>query len=309
MDVHLRPFQPEDLSGVTRLLEVSDQVDGLAWPSIPSLWARRLLTIEEDVQKDARLAVTESGEIIGLCLLWPEAGTARPGGLEIRCPGTVHPRWRRQGIGDALLSWASSRWPEIGGDFVSARCKRDNQGAKVLFEKYGFRPMAFSWRMRRPPARVLPPTWPEGIQVRPFDRQRDADALRTAFRQVFSAPESPLTFSREQAWQDFDAAKRIPGSTTLAEADGRLVGFYHVRPCPWSLEEGEVYYWGVVEDWRRRGLGRALLASALGDLAQMGYPSTVVEVVGREQSDIKHFRILGFHEFDRVDWYTLPTAT
>ncbi len=304
MEFILRPFEGSDLPGVTQLLEVSEQVDGPTWPVAAHLFARRLLTLADDPRKDARLAVSSSGQVVGYALLSPQTGAGRPGGVELRCWGTVHPKFRRQGVGRALLDWAIECWGNPGGDFMSAAAKRDNRGAHVLFERCGFDHTAYSWQMRRAPSRIPPPSVPDGIQMRPFQRNRDAARLRDAFQEAFSAPESALTLTRGQTWREIDLAQPLPGATMLAEEGDRLVGFYHTRRCPWSDNEGEVYFWGVIPDWRRQGLGRSLLALAVSDLARAGYPSVVAEVSGREMSDIEHYHILGFHEFDRVDWYT-----
>ena len=58
-----------------------------------------------------------------------------------------------------------------------------------------------------------------------------------------------------------------PGLWFLAEADGKLVG---AVLCPNYEDEGWIRQLAVARDWRRRGLGTALLRQALGEFHRRG---------------------------------------
>ena len=79
-----------------------------------------------------------------------------------------------------------------------------------------------------------------------------------------------------------------PCSMLVAEEDGELLGFSALRrraatPMP-TVEVGEVRSLFVAAGRWRRGVGRALMAAALDDLRERGYPRGHRLVVRRQRA-------------------------
>jgi len=84
-----------------------------------------------------------------------------------------------------------------------------------------------------------------------------------------------------QAWADEISAglSRQPFSVFVAEDHGELVGFaaYHCTRLNYFGPEG------VREDYRGRGLGRALLLCCLGAMGEEGYGYAVIGAAGPQE--------------------------
>ena len=215
-----------------------------------------------DLAQDARVVV--SGEtIVGYAAL------VRKDYADVQ----VHPDFRGRGIGTDLREWTEARAAELAtphsptllGQVVGA----NHDGSRDLLERAGYEPVRTYWRMEieldGPPA---PPQWPAGVRVRSFDEERDDRAVHALIQDAFGDNERHVPESFEE-WHAFmiDREAFEPGLWFLAEADGELVG---AVLCPNYEDEGWIRQLAVARDWRRRGLGRALLRQAFGEFHRRG---------------------------------------
>jgi ribosomal protein S18 acetylase RimI-like enzyme len=116
----------------------------------------------------------------------------------------------------------------------------------------------------RPP----PPAWPNGVRVRTFDQERDTRAVYALVQDAFGDNERHTAESFEE-WQAFmiDREAFEPGLWFIAESKGEIVGCVL---CPNYEDEGWVRQLAVAREWRRRGLGTALLRQAMSELSRRG---------------------------------------
>jgi mycothiol synthase len=186
----------------------------------------------------------------------------------------VHPDFRGRGLGSELREWterrAAERAPAGGSLLLGQVVSSVNEDARALLEGVGYRPVRTYWRMvaelgdEPPPA----PHWPEGVRVRSFDREHDDRAVHALVQEAFGDNERHVPQSFEE-WEAFmiDREAFEPGLWFVAEADGELVG---AVLCPSYEEEGWIRQLAVARDWRRRGLGTALLLRAFGEFHRRG---------------------------------------
>jgi ribosomal protein S18 acetylase RimI-like enzyme len=104
--------------------------------------------------------------------------------------------------------------------------------------------------------------------VRTFDLERHARAVHALVEEAFADNERHDTQSFEE-WQAFmiDREAFEPGLWFVAEAAGQVAG---VVLCPDYAGEGWVRQLAVARDWRRRGLGTALLRQAMTEFHRRG---------------------------------------
>jgi mycothiol synthase len=185
----------------------------------------------------------------------------------------VHPDYRNAGIGKALLEWserrALERMPPGEEIRVGQVITTGETGARRLLEKRGYEPVRTYWRMTMPLADSSPaPAWPEGVHVRTFDQERDTRAVYALVQDAFGDNERHTAESFEE-WQAFmiDRDAFEPGLWFIAESDGEIVGCVL---CPNYEDEGWIRQLAVSRDWRRRGLGTALLRQAMSELRRRG---------------------------------------
>jgi len=185
----------------------------------------------------------------------------------------VHPDYRGRGIGAELLAWSERRTLAALEPGETVRLGQvvtsDHAGARRLLERAGYEPARTYWRMEMafegPPP---PPSWPEGIRVRSFDRERDSRAVYAVVQDAFADNERHEAESFEE-WQAFmiDREAFEPGLWFIAEANGEIAG---VVLCPDYQGEAWVRQLAVGRAWRRRGLGTALLRQAMSEFHRRG---------------------------------------
>jgi mycothiol synthase len=189
--------------------------------------------------------------------------------------GMVDPSWRGRGIG----GWLLRRIEELAGDrpVLELSAPAGDRAFRELVERGGYRPGRSTWLMRLdmdgPPP---PPAWPEGVEVRTFDRAADARAVHRlvedAFADIGDQPPRSYEFwvrtHLERA--DFD-----PGLWFLAVDAGELVGVNLAQSGPLG---GYVAQLAVRRDQRGRGLGLALLRHGFGELYRRGVGQVYLSV-------------------------------
>lgn len=101
--------------------------------------------------------------------------------------------------------------------------------------------------------------------------------------------------ARQRNWRALLATPK-PGSVTLvAEKGGALAGFAHggAPADPAYGDLGEVKYLYVATAFARQGIGRALLATLAGRLADLGYRGIGLGVVVGNDPALAFYRALG----------------
>ena len=185
----------------------------------------------------------------------------------------VHPDHRNQGLGTRLLEWSERRGRERtppGEEFrLGQVVTSTHEGARMLLESRGYTPVRTYWRMTMPlEERPPPPVWPNGIVVRTFDQERDTRAVYALIQDAFGDNERHTAESFEE-WQAFmiDREAFEPGLWFIAESKGEIVGCVL---CPNYEDEGWIRQLAVAREWRRRGLGTALLRQTMSEFSRRG---------------------------------------
>jgi mycothiol synthase len=184
----------------------------------------------------------------------------------------VHPDFRNRDIGTAMLEWSEKRALERTPPGVQVRIGQvitSDEAARALLESRGYAPVRIYWRMAMPlDEQPPPPAWPDGVVVRTFDEERDSRAVYGLVQDAFRDNERHTAESFEE-WQAFmiDREAFEPGLWFIAESGGEIVGCVL---CPNYEDEGWVRQLAVSRDWRRRGLGTALLRQAMREFWRRG---------------------------------------
>ncbi|CAG0986709.1 partial Mycothiol acetyltransferase, partial [Anaerolineae bacterium] len=202
--------------------------------------------------------------------------------------GYVHPDVRRQGIGTALLRRADARHRErapqelpAGMPIVCTRYTRDvNTPAVTLLENEGYHVARVTWFMRmKLDVPLAPPNLPEGITLRPFNLERDAYAVYEATNEFFKDNWGFVALPYD-VWGHYNLRPQMDESLWLVALDGdQIAGICLCRP--WGEGEpglGWVAPLGVRSNWRKKGLGSALLRYGFYRLQERGYTAVGLDV-------------------------------
>jgi mycothiol synthase len=203
----------------------------------------------------------------------------------------VHPRYRHQGVGAALVTalpqeslriWAHGGHPD----------------AERLAEKLGFRKVRELLRMKLRVENDLPePKLPEGVTIRPFVPGKDEAAVVYVNHRAFDwHPEQgamsieDVRAKEEEDWFD-------PEGFLLAfDAEDRLAGFHWTKVHTPDL--GEVYVVGVDPDRQGGGLGKALTLAGLRHLREQGVKEVMLYVESDNTAAVRVYTKLGFTLWD-----------
>jgi mycothiol synthase len=267
----VRPAELADLDAVIELVKAADLADaGVEDPVREHLlytWERSSVSLE----RDTRLVLAPDGRFAAYANV--EGNNPE---LSLELWVRVHPSDRGRGLGSALLDWGEGTSLERSPNVPVLRngVPHEDAAAHELLEKRGYAHVRTFWHMQRDLDGAIEPVPElEGIEVRRYEHPRDVRPLHEVLEESFLGhwgmePYPYDEHEREMATWDRDLA-------WLAVADGQAVGGTLA-----TLVEGTgwVDVLGVLEPWRRRGIGRALLLSQFTSLVTKGAPIAALNV-------------------------------
>ena len=209
---------------------------------------------------------------------------------QYRVDGSVHPAWRRRGIGRTLLrenmrlaeQLASGHQTQRGRAFGS-QSHEHQAGDDALLYGAGFKPARYFFDMLRPTLDEVPVVpLPAGLEVRPATAA-DARAVWLAdvdsFRDHWGGyDESDESFQRFVDAPEFDPSLWVVAWDQDEVAGGVINGIYPEENESLGVSRGWLDSVFTRRPWRRRGLARALIARSLVLLRERGMTGAMLGV-------------------------------
>jgi GNAT superfamily N-acetyltransferase len=185
----VRPARFDDLEAAVNLYNICSHIflgsDECRPDEVQQEWELPAFNLESAT----RVVLSPKGNLVGYIEVWD----VKDPPVNTYVWGRVHPDLENKGIGKAMMEWAESR--------ARKAISRTPDHARVVMRSFVFSTYPFGiklledadmrlirhiYRMRinlatQPP----PPQWPEGIQLRPFDLDRDAEAVYLAEEDAF----------------------------------------------------------------------------------------------------------------------------
>ncbi len=243
-----------------------------------------------DMSESTLAVFTPEGQFIGNVEIWDNFD--KP--VNPYMFGYVDPDFRGQGIGTHLMQWAEERAKKVF-DRVAEEARvvlrthslSTNTTQKELLENHGLVAVRSSLTMliemdEAPPA----PVWPEGVSITTYAEKPDMRTFMAAFR---------------EAWRDHRGYIDRPLQDTIDEWQHVIDTDPHFDPNTWWLvmedenlaavllgwpvsqddpDKGVVEVLGVLRNYRRKGLGLALLQQFFGELWKRGIRKADLSVDG-----------------------------
>lgn len=315
--LRFRLFRDEvDYTRVAEVITTGNLADGIdELPDAATLKSDYEHTTGFDPRTDIVFA-----EVDGVAVGYGDASrSVRAGRAVYSTGGSVLPEWRRRGLGRAILRHNERRLREMavghedpGGRVLNSWIDDDQGGARELLQAEGYRPVRYGFAMRRPSLDDLPEApLPDGLEIRPVrpqDHRAIYDADTEAFLDHFEA--------RERTDDDFVSMFAAPYLDTslwrVAWAGDQVAG--SVMTSVWPLENeklGVRRAWldhiSVRRPWRRRGLARALIVSALEGLPERGIDEAMLGVDAENPTGaLSLYESLGFAVKSRGSTWRKP---
>jgi ribosomal protein S18 acetylase RimI-like enzyme len=180
----------------------------------------------------------------------------------------------------------------------------DDLDTRAVLDGAGYRFVRSAFRMEiELGEEVAPPAWPDGRAARtlePGEGRRAYEAYTAAFADTLDFHALPY---EQWAFWLFDEADD-PALTFLVEDGDDIAGLSISRERRGSdVDLGWIHVIGVRPPWRRRGLGRALLLHALGELRARGKPRAGLGVDGASRNAVRLYETEGMRIVRRNDVY------
>lgn len=224
-----------------------------------------------DLERDAWVAV-EDGRIAGVLHCHGLRGS------RVLLDGYVHPTATGRGAGSQLLTAGEERALELGAQAPAgepllaetAHLVGDPRAPELLTGR-GYTMVRTYHRMIIDLDGEIPaPTWPDGLELRPFDPdvggRRLKDAVDDAFAEEWSHEHREYDIWAERVF----GVPQFDPELVLVVWDGdeiaALAVDYQKRLGDWGL----ISLLGVRAEWRRRGLGLSLLYESFRRFADRG---------------------------------------
>lgn len=311
--------RPEDVASLVALANLAADTDGVDEHDTEEEWSNWL---EHDARRDPDrdiLLAEADGEVVAFTIGGWELDN--DGGHNYATWGAVHPAWRRRGLGTALLRWTEARQRRVAAGHPRDVAKRleswsyvQEVGRTALLEVNGYEPVRYWFEMERPDLAAIPEVpFPDGVEIRPVaddHLRRIFDVEVAAFRDHFGGIDDT-----EEAFQRMvHDPRRDVSLWVVAWHDDEIVGQSLNRINRSENEargtrRGRVNAVGVLRDWRRKGIGRALVAESLRVLRDAGMTSARLGVDAENpHGALGLYESLGFRVVARGRIYRKPLA-
>ncbi len=276
----MRPYQGEaDLQPIADLMNIcytADKLDDVT--SITEL-QNDFDTPSVDKSRDLRLWEDADGKLIAFGFLWiTEPSEAIDGWLGLN----VHPNKRDGNLETQIIRWGEERMREVEqekGFSTKLRIRSvDSDTQRIaISEKEGFKCDRYFFRMERNLAEPIPePVFPDGFTVRQMQGEQDAEAWVDLYNNSFIDHwnHHDETVENLKHWLG-RADYRADLDLVAIANDGTFAAFcYSEIHSEYSARMGTnlsyVDILGTRRGFRKMGLGRAMLLSALHKLKNAG---------------------------------------
>lgn len=287
----MRPYAGEtDVPLIVNILNRANEYDGVPFrTSVPDLAARHRHPSDSfNAARDVTIAEVDGQPVGTADRSWVDTTTENY--REYRCDGSVLPKWRRRGVGTALLAenirlsrdlarTHDTDRRRILGSWTSDRMV----GAHALLRKSGFEQARWFFEMTRQLNEPIPDVpLPDGIEVRAITDAMlrgiwDADV--EAFQDHWGGfDSSDASFQRFIGDPSFDPTLWAIAYDGDEVAGGVINAIEADENAALGVRRGWLHSVFTRRPWRRRGLARALIARSLVLLRDRGMDTGILGV-------------------------------
>lgn len=203
----------------------------------------------------------------------------------------IHPDRRNGKLEHQILSWAEDHIQAIGQEWqlpvfkVRAGSRNDQSHQQALLTQAGFTVDRYFYRMERSLLNSIPqPQFPAGFSLRPLQDIQELPVWIEMFNQSFVDHWSfePETLEYRQHWMEQPSYEAEMDLVAIAP-DGTFAAFCYSsidrqENSRTGCQEGWVNLLGTRRGFRKMGLGRAMLLTALQSLKSRGMETALLGV-------------------------------
>lgn len=305
----------DDLSAVWQMHQRS-----LVFDEVPqTILLEELETELDDVhvvlESDTRAAYVE-GELAGYIYTYHLPSEE----CEERCLlfGTVEPRFRRRGVGTALMRWALARSQDqllsSGRNlprFVRLTSLDRVEGVGELCMSVGMNPVRYGEVMLRSLTDLPPLHVPDGVRIVPWPVERNEEILLE--KNLSFADHWGSTPTSAALWEQCVSGPgtRVDLSFVAMDENDKIIGHmlnmrFENDDAVLGRSDGWLENLGILSEWRGRGVGGALIIRSLYAFLEAGCTHASLGVDGANPTGaVALYKTLGFETDHRSTTYEL----
>ena len=173
----------QDLQRLRRLLQAVEAYDQDGEDVCEAALIASLKWQGHDPQKDRWLAFRgdQPDQAIGYTFTFSQS--AQRAALHV----AVHPDWRRQGLGEALLQRSLERAGELGARQALCNANAKNAAANAFLQAHGFQLAGAAWSLHLPAGQpIAEAETPEGFTFRRYAEAPDLRVLTSVLNQSYA---------------------------------------------------------------------------------------------------------------------------
>jgi mycothiol synthase len=291
----VRPYRHGDAAAITELITRSDIADEVPWrmsvEEVESWLSRR--NDKFDPTRDMRLVEVDGRPVAYWQVEWVDT---TDGLREYRLGCAVDPDWRGKGIGSWMLAEAEAYSRERASALPSDRphvygnWQPDSAQAGIrLVERFGYEPVRYFFDMARPTLDgIVEQALPDGLEFRPVRDDQllqlwnaDVEAFQDHWGGFDGSPERLEEWKRDPKWDPTLFVVAWDGDEI---AGGVINEINATENAAFNRKRGWLASVFVRRPWRRRGVGRALVARSLVVFRDRGLTSAGLGVDADNQT-------------------------
>lgn len=227
-------------------------------------------------------------------------GLSNFGGATIEISGMVHPKFRRRRIFKKLYLIAKEEWQKTCPQEVLALCDHTSISGLAFINSNGSEYASSEYKMCLN-KEILNVTHDYVIKLR-LATSEDVDEIDKQSSVYFGAPQKDIN---DKEGSKVEIEKPVIQEednfiSYMAELDGKIIGKIHLSITD---NEGFIYGFGVLPEYRENGYGREILGTALNILKKKDVGNIFLEVATQNKSALGLYESCGFEEISVMDYY------
>lgn len=219
----------------------------------------------------------------------------------VEVSGMVHPEFRRKGIFKRLYLLAEEEWQKICPSEVLLLCDHTSLSGLAFINNIGAEYGSSEYKMCLKEKALMESTTNK-IVLR-MAKKEDANELYKQDSIYFGLLEKEVDEKKLQ--KDIDEISlQIDDSAInyLAELSGKIIGKIRISITD---NEGFIYGFGVLPEYRGKGYGREILSSSLDILKKRQVDNVFLEVATENKKALGLYESCGFEEISVMDYYVV----
>lgn len=229
-------------------------------------------------------------------------GICNFGGASIEISGMVHPEFRMRGIFKKLYLIAKEEWEKSNPQEVLALCDHTSVSGLAFINSNGFEYASSEYKMSLN-NKKLDFFHKYVIKLR-LATNEDANEIDKQSSVYFGDPIKDVPVDNDDETEVNIQKPLIQEEDNfisyMAEFDGKIIGKIHLSI---TNNNGFIYGFGVLPDFRGNGFGREILNLAMDILKKKNVENIFLDVECQNKTALELYESCGFEEISVMDYY------